>query len=89
MWGTIRYKLKGYRVVLLNVAFGLPVLFDALASIVNGLMGIDLTPILPPGSGKYVATVLAILNITLRVFGTTGPFGTKEGLRHPPDGTHV
>lgn len=83
-WERLRYHIKGYKVIWINVVLGLPVVFDLLQQIVAGLMGLDLTPILPPGYGKIVATILAILNIVLRVCATTAPWGQKGNLPYPP-----
>ncbi len=90
MWERFRYHLKGYKVIIVNVVFGIPLLLDALQQIVAGLMGVDLTPILPLGWGRWFGTALAIANVVLRVFATTTPWGEKGDLPYPRrDGPHA
>ncbi len=83
MLEKLRYHLKGWKTLWINIVLGLPVVLDILQQIVAGLLGIDLTPILPPGWGKWFAAALAVANVVLRVLATTGPIGTKQGLVKP------
>jgi len=75
-------RLKGLRTIILNALAGVPAAFAALYAEIKA-DSVDLSSLLPPARAASIIAGLALLNVLVRVFWTTGP--VAEGLNAPPE----